>query len=343
MLERSEVPDAVLAERLAQAWGLSVSALRFMPVGYDALAWAYEVTTGAGERFFLKVRRGATGPAAVLLPRYLHECGLHQVLAAISTVDGEPWHRVDGHQLVLYPFVEGVDGYARKLTDDQLTEYGAVLGALHAVRLPEALAAHVPEETFGCPRSPELRSLDSLVRRGGFDNRWQRELAGFWLDRADEIASVAARAEQLGALARAQRLPHVLCHADIHPGNLLIDGDDRLFVVDWDAPIMAPRERDLMFVRDAIIGGARTGDREQALILGGYGSVEVNWPALAYYRYEWVVQDLVEFAAAVFLRPDLGDVTREDSVGWFTHQFSPGGPIEVARGSEPHLAGTVTP
>lgn len=45
-------------------------------------------------------------------------------------------------------------------------------------------------------------------------------------------------------------LDFVLCHADFHDANLLIDPTGRLFIVDWDEIILAPKERDLVFVTD---------------------------------------------------------------------------------------------
>jgi spectinomycin phosphotransferase len=77
-------------------------------------------------------------------------------------------------------------------------------------------------------------------------------------------------------------LDFVLCHADIHTANLLLDGQGRLFVVDWDQPILAPRERDLMFVT---VGGFVTEERAETLFFQGYGKTEVDPLTMAYYRY----------------------------------------------------------
>ncbi len=76
----------------------------------------------------------------------------------------------------------------------------------------------------------------------------------------------------------------MLCHADIHGGNILIDDDGALSVVDWDGPVLAPAERrsDVRRRRN----GRRVADHQQSLFWQGYGIVELNWPALAYYRYQ---------------------------------------------------------
>ncbi|MBA3603793.1 MAG: phosphotransferase [Parachlamydiaceae bacterium] len=56
------------------------------------------------------------------------------------------------------------------------------------------------------------------------------------------------RAEGLSQRIRKQSPEFVLCHSDNHGGNVLIDERGSIFIVDWDDPIMAPKERDLMFV-----------------------------------------------------------------------------------------------
>jgi spectinomycin phosphotransferase len=131
-------------------------------------------------------------------------------------------------------------------------------------------------------------------------------------------------------------LEHVLCHADIHTGNVMVGRDGELFVVDWDGPALAPKERDLMFVIGGVVPGV-VGAREEDLFFKGYGQVDVNPLALAYYRYAWAVQDVGEYAEQVFLMNDLGDKTREHAVHGFRELFQPGAIVELAFQSEQNL------
>ncbi len=39
---------------------------------------------------------------------------------------------------------------------------------------------------------------------------------------------------------------------------MLIDANDALYIVDWDNPILAPKERDLMFIGGGQMGDGRT-------------------------------------------------------------------------------------
>jgi aminoglycoside phosphotransferase (APT) family kinase protein len=61
------------------------------------------------------------------------------------------------------------------------------------------------------------------------------------LDRP-ELAQALASAEALAD--RAMDGPHVVCHGDFHPLNVLVDGD-RTSVIDWTDAGLGPREADV--------------------------------------------------------------------------------------------------
>src|SRR5829696_4011929 len=124
--------------------------------------------------------------------------------------------------------------------------------------------------------------------------------------------------ESRPAVVAAARPALVLCHGDLHTANLLVGADDRLAVVDWDGLLLAPRERDLMFV---------TGE-ERTRFLEGYGPATLDRTVLAYYRWEWVVQELADYGTRV-LDDRLGEQTRRQAVAEFARLFAPG---DVGRG-----------
>jgi spectinomycin phosphotransferase len=314
--QEPDVDAGTLAGYLRTGFGLTGATVRFLPVGHDALAWSFEVRT-AGARYFLKLTRRRAGDAVVRLPRYLHERGLTAVVAPLT--DG---YEADGYRLLLYPYVDGAPPTAG-LTDAQWVAYGSFLGALHATPVPDGV---VPDEAYDCPGAAQLRELAGLALGGRHGERWALRLSDFWRHRDGEIAELADHAERLGRAARARRRPHVLCHADIHTNNVLVDAAGGLHVVDWDAPVSAPRERDLMFVTWALADA-----RQEALFRSGYGPLDVDGPVIAYYRYERLVCDLAEFADVVLRRDDLGEADKRHEYEWFVRQFEPGGAVGQAR------------
>ncbi len=220
------------------------------------------------------------------------------------------------------------------MEDRQWVEFGSILKALHSSHLPRELAARVPRESF-VPKHGELvRKLAERMLLPEHETSYQRELALFWQDRRQEIDDILQRADTLGRLLQAKKPAFVLCHADIHPHNVLVDQQDRLFIVDWDEVIVAPKERDLMFVTGA---GTEEGERQEARFFKGYGYSEIDRVALAYYRYEWVVQEIGEYGAAVFQRDDLDAATKRAAARSLRALFDAGDVVDAAYDSSSEL------
>jgi spectinomycin phosphotransferase len=161
-----------------------------------------------------------------------------------------------------------------------------------------------------------------------FDDPTAAKLAEFIKLKQNEITHLIGRAEELASELQSKPSKLVLCHSDIHGGNILISDTGELYIVDWDDPILAPKERDLMFIGGGI-DEIWESKREEAVFYEGYGETEINLAALAYYRYERIIEDLVVICEQLLLT-DEGGADRERSYGWFTSNFEPGQTIEIA-------------
>jgi spectinomycin phosphotransferase len=181
------------------------------------------------------------------------------------------------------------------------------------------------------PWAETVKALTARVRDGQFADDLQASLGAFWQSRQAEIERILARTEDLGRRLQESLPERVLCHADIHTANVLVTAAGGLFIVDWDQPIFAPKERDLMFVLG--MPGADS-SRAESMFFRGYGPTRANPLALAYYRYEWVVQEIGDFAARVFLSPNPGEATRQHAVEGFITLFAPGDVVEEAYQSD---------
>jgi len=128
----------------------------------------------------------------------------------------------------------------------------------------------------------------------------------------------------------------ILCHADIHGWNLLIDNAGALYMVDWDTLIFAPRERDLMFIGGALGNSGYTPQEEETLFYQGYGQTNINQTAIAYYRYERIVEDIAVFCEQIFLSNEGGE-DRKQALDYLQSNFLPDGTIARAYHSDKSL------
>ncbi len=339
MLDKPSINDETLIAVVRERYGLPVAALEFLPLGHDSNAGVYRVQASDGATYFAKVKKGAFDEASVAIPRYLKDHGLRHAVAPLPMLSGELWTCVDDYTLLLYPYIDGQTGMAVGLTDEQWVEYGAALKQLHSTPIPDDLLALVPRETF-VPQ-PKLcgivKQLLATIEDREYADPHQNALAVFWNERRAEIRHIVDRAETLGRALQAIAPAFALCHADIHTNNILIDADGQLAIVDWDQPILAPRERDLMFVVDTPIGGLNAEPRQEQLFFLGYGPTELDWLALAYYRYEWAIEDMGGFGEVVFLRDDASEETKAQETYYSKLLFQPGYIVDAAYASEQHL------
>jgi spectinomycin phosphotransferase len=310
-------------------YDLRVSAITFLPLGYDLNAAVYKVIAEDGTAYFLKVRFEPVRESRLLVPWALSKRGIRNVLAPLQTRSSELWCSCGGSSLILYPFIAGENAMAAGMTDEQWREFGATLQAVHASELAEEFRGRLPVETFALPSGALVRRILDLVDTTEFENAVAAQFAGFWRKNAARIRQMLARAEELGRRLQSRSFEHVLCHSDIHAANILVADDGRIHLIDWDGPLIAPRERDLLFVVGSRIARAVT-PREEKLFLAGYGAVDIDPEALVYYRYERIVEDLGEIGRSVMLDQKPSDQLRTDESRLARSFFAPGGDIDHA-------------
>ena len=329
MLEPPGISDDDIVERVRERWAIAATSAVFLPVGNDSRAWAYRIEAELG-RVFLKVRAGPADPASLSVPRFLAERGIGQMVPPIPTVDGAPSDPGDPFTFVVMPFVDGVNGGEAGLTEAMQRELGSVLCRMHDTAPDRALAAIIRHETFGAVAAGDVRRAAAVVETGVFDDEHQRAAAAFWRGRGAEIARIVERAVDLGARARGRPHRLAICHADIHAWNVLVQPDGGFVIVDWDETLLAPRERDLMFVE----GGVGGLDNDADAFFAGYGEVRIDPVVMSYYRYAWVVEEIADYGRRAFLDPSFGDATRADAVASLAGIFDPGEVVEAAYRSD---------
>jgi spectinomycin phosphotransferase len=320
---------------LRQEYGLPIDTVTFLPLGRDAGAWVYRAEAGPA-RYFVKVRRDLVNRAGLIVPRYLADQGVADLVAPLPARDGELFARVGSYVVIVYDYVSDRAGLRDGMSDEQWREYGRGLRQVHDTTLPQDIAALLRVDPFELDGLATVRRVDAHVAERRFDEPGPRKIAEFWRANRDLIGHLVEKAHQLGERLVVDPPPLVLCHADIHTNNVLVASDsERIWIVDWDETMLAPRERDLMFV----IGGIGPGfvdARRERLFFEGYGDVGVDPVAMAYYRFNWALADIGAYGEQVFLRPDLGPQDLAEAVERFESLFEPGSIVPIAMASQYH-------
>lgn len=326
MIEKPDIRDEIIIAALNENYSIQVSRIEFLPIGNDATAFSYQVEDRNGNSYFLKLKTNLANLAALFVPRFLKDHNIEQVVAPILTQTQKLFKEMDGFALILYPFIPGREAMEIGMSDEQWTEFGSLLKEIHFTRLSSDIARFVHREDFVPKWSRIALNMQKQVDAGRFTDPYQKELAGFWKEKKEIIQAVIERTELIGQNLQHADLEFVLCHADIHTANILVTPDQKLFIVDWDDTLFAPRERDLMHVLEE----NKIQTREEQMFFAGYGNVEINPLALAYYRYEWCVQEIGDFGNRVFLTRDIGESTKQEAVEGFIELFSKGDVIDAA-------------
>ncbi len=312
-LAASPPSHAAIIEVLRERYGVEATDLELLGGGLDQNAWTYRVF---GREVVVRLQQGEPRFAALLVPRRLGDLGIEAVVAPIRTTDGQLLLQLQGLTWTLCSFVAGADGY-HGMTDGDWQRLGAAVRAVHDATSPGDV---VPRESFDVTKYDVLTEWDASIQRPGELGPSNQAFADTW---NSHIARTTAMLEQMRRLAdvlRRRSPDQVLCHGDLHPGNVLINPDG-VHVIDWDEVRLAPRERDFIFV-----------PCEDGPFLRGYGLLpsDIDWVALSYFRCERVIQDVLEEARRAPHDPVAAG-------RWLRHFFQPGGEADAARDACHHL------
>lgn len=331
MLIKPNLTDQQFIACLRQDYGLDVAEFAYLPLGLNTHAAVYRAIAADGTPYFVKLRRGAFDETSVELPKFLNAQGINQIIAPLETLDGRLRTDLDEFKLIVYPFIEGHDAYQTKLTDAQWAEFGTTLQKIHSVALPLSLRQQIAQETYSTEWRDEaaqvLVQVDPQIAKETFAHPIIADAAAFLHSKRADVLALIERATELAQELQARNPKFVLCHTDIHAGNLHITPDGALYVVDWDSPMLAPREHDVMFIGGGQGFLADSGDDEERLFFRGYDQTQIDLCALAYYRFDRTIYDICVYWEQILTGDEQAKIQHLDYLKW---NWMPGFTIERA-------------
>lgn len=314
---------SLITSNLKTHYDLDITALVRLALGADSDASVYQAQTKDQVSYFIKLRKGPFQDLFLSITELFQEAGIKQIVFPVKTKEGKITARIEDYTLIVYPFIDGQDGFHQALNKNQWIEFGKALRQVHEIKVPPSL---IRQETY----SPQWREQARRI--------WMHEkplideialsVQTLLKEKKQTILRLIDRADQLAKKIHTQSHSFVLCHSDIHAGNVLIGKDQSIYIVDWDAPILAPKERDLMFIGGGV-GNVWNQPQEEAYFYQGYGKTKPDPTLLAYYRQERILEDIVLYSQDL-LSTRTVTKERKEMYRQFLALFAPQGVLEIA-------------
>ncbi len=304
MREPPRITEEDLRACLQDQYDLGLVTLEFLPLGHDYDAGVYRVESEQGMAYLLKVTSRPLYEPRCLVPRYLNDQGIASVVAPIRTRSGALWTVLWDWTVIVYPWISG-DSSLTGMTDEQWKQVGTICQRIHQVMLPPVGFESLRKETFDPTEYTRwIRTFETQYANTEGGGAVERALRSCWVAHQSTIHTVLTSLEKLAGVLQSRTFPYVICHADLHARNLIRDRAGQVCVIDWDEVMLAPKERDFIFVRHP----------HADAFFQGYGQAEIDWVALTYFLWERVVQDLIECTRNVCFREDWGEESRVEAV-----------------------------
>lgn len=331
MVKRSFPPQNEIIEVLKTYYGIDIDSFTFLASGADPNALTYKAST-KNNAYFIKIKHGSTFNWEIM--DLFWGSGVKQIIYSIKTTTGQSTYKVGNFTYLVYPFIEGQDGFNRPLTRHQWLLLGQALKQVHEVAIPPKFEKIIRREEYSnCWREKVRNVLSDIDTKKG--KGITSQFLAFFKANQTTVQRLVERAEELAARIKRQPTEFVLCHSDIHGGNVFIDAKDSIYIIDWDEPIMAPKERDLMFIGGGV-AHVWNKPEEVEWFYQGYGDVEINRNILAYYRHERIVEDIAVYSQEL-LDESIEEPTKQISFDRLTSMFTPKDVVEIAFKTDPDL------
>ena len=285
-----------LLQHLSTTYDLPLQSITFFPEGEDS--YGYVVVSETGEKYFAKASTSVPNSRLQIASCLRNECDISGIVAPLETQNGAlsvPWQNF---RVALFPFIEGKSRWdlwkvGKDFTDTELSLTAALLATIHGC--PDAVASNnLTVTTYNLPLRQELHIVLEAPEQIPPQNQYQKQLLDAIAQHRSEILQTLERYDSLGRSASALQTPFVITHGDPTPGNLIIDAENRLHIIDWDGVCLGPPEKDLV---------SFTGERFD-IVLESYLAERRNGAALhadifGFYIYEWTLNEIRDYGTKI--------------------------------------------
>ena len=324
---KKPIQNQEIIELLNIHYEIDVHAVQCVSGGADMNAFIYKADSKSNS-YFVKLKYDCTNEINLSIIRLLYDSGIKEIIYPIPTLETKLFQQFEHFKIIVYPFINAPNGFTQKLSGKQWNQLGKVLREIHATSVPPSIQQQLRKETYSSKYREIVRSFYNQIVFDNSDDKITADFKSFFNQHITSIRQLVDSAEKLSKRIQPDFNKYVLCHSDIHAGNVLVANEESLYIIDWDEPMLAPKERDLMFIGGGVCN-VWNKPHEVRYFYDGYGNTKVDKIMLAYYRHERIVEDIAEFGQ-ILLSRDQNDPFRLESIKHFKAMFDPNNVVEIA-------------
>lgn len=299
-----------LREQLSTAYGLPLQSITFFPEGEDS--YGYVIASETGEEYFAKASTSVPNSCLQVASLLRHQCNISGIVAPLKTLEGTLSVLWQDFRVSLFPFIEGKSRWdlwkvGKDFTDAELSQTAALLATIHGCTGTVA-SNSLTVATYDLPLRQELHTVLEAPEKIPARNGYQKRLLEAIAQHRSAILQTLERYDSLGRSASVLQTPFVITHGDPTPGNLIIDAENRLHIIDWDGVCLGPPEKDLV---------SFTGERFE-VVLESYLAKRRNGATLhtdifGFYIYEWTLNEIRDYGTKILFK---NSDTQQNAYDW---------------------------
>ena len=284
---------------LRNVYGLPLQSVTFFPEGEDS--YGYIVLSENGEKYFAKASTAVPNSRLQVASLLRNRCNISGAVAPLETQEGKlsvPWQ---DFRVALFPFIEGKSRWdlwkaEKDFTDAELSQAGALLATIH--KCTDTIAYDkLTVAKYDLPERHELHTVLEAPEQIPPRNQYQQQLLEAIARHRSEVLQTIKRYDSLGRSAAVLQTPFVITHGDPTPGNLILDTENRLHIIDWDGVCLGPPEKDLV---------SFTGERFE-VVLESYlaerqNRVTLHADIFGFYIYEWTINEIRDYGTKILFK-----------------------------------------
>lgn len=268
-----------IKSNLISAYAIEPIEMTFIPVGEESTS--YKVSSEENE-YIVKFNRDISSleQTAKTHALLLELAENPFIIPPVQTSLGTTVHQVENGYISVFPFVKGpLVVEENQDFHDELVEKLIEICSLLQNKTP-SIQTQLPTEDFEEQYSSTFEEVIKLAQI-----QTEKRFSQIALQNERKIQKLIEGLSTLNTLYKKNKPPLVITHGDITGLNIIqIPGDIKL--LDWDGCMLAPKERDLMFLTDSSFF-----NKEE--YLQKVNETKIDEQLITYYKLRWALDSIV--------------------------------------------------